>query len=151
MAQVRGDRVRRGQPKNEDHRMVTGGRIASIDPLSYKEEHISTITCHRESRSKVISVPVRLIKVHILHNGCGLLVQFIQSREFLQVPGLVERFLEHLVSLGLVCRDDLPKKQKSHPMLRNHDNVACRFTHGLAASRTLIIGCSDNRDVPELR
>jgi hypothetical protein len=104
-----------------------GGNIVSIGPSSYRVEHTSTITCcHRKPQLSSMRItfknrlhlPPPRQSLQFLHSGRSFLIQFIQSRELLQVPGLVERLLEHLVSLGLVSCDDLHQRKKKQVTFR---------------------------------
>ena len=111
--------------------------------------YMSHIT--RMNHSKIVTIPVCFIKARVLHSGSSFLVQFIQSCELLQVPGLIERFLEHLIPLGFVrCDNLLPPGRAKDQVLHRESTLAKGLTYGLAASRTLIVRRSDDRDVPEL-
>jgi hypothetical protein len=95
--------------------------------------------------------------ISCLHQRVALLVQLVETRQLLQVCGVVERLEEHWETFFLVRLDDLEtrhaiKNQSETAPTRwaQGENKISKWTHSLAAPSALLVLLARNEDVAEL-
>jgi hypothetical protein len=93
-----------------------------------------------------------------LHELVALLVQLVETRQLLQVRGVVECLEEHSEAFLLVCLNDLDAHHETPFRIRYNPNKIDirkkrrknKSTHRLAAPSALVVLLARNEDIAEL-